>query len=433
MKDRADYLSGFPYNYAVSVEIGIIYSVDRDNSNYIVKGMESGAIYRNVKLLLPVNSYQGVQNIATPHHKDTCLLLIRKNQSEKQVWILGFMKLGNENRDKEIFLGDQGWYLSEDMYVILHENGLFEVRYGNGLLIYDSQTGYRKNVVIHDETILNKLNFQNWYRNHAGKVGYTQSLRHDMEPLESSDKSNANYERTFGEECENALLKDVVIAFKYNNKDIKFTYEKKYDGDDGWFISEIVDGDGFSSRSRMKDDSYERELVFDDVGYKIVVEKGKGIHLTDKSGSIIDLDKDGNANITTNGKVKVNVGGDAVVNADNVSVNARTKSDVVAPNISLSGAITVAGSVSVAPSSGAPPLLSAEKNGNAAIGGADGVKIEKGMVNIGGDTAKPVALADALIMWLASHTHTSSAPGTPTSPPIAPPVANIKLSQTKIK
>ena len=402
MRDKAEILSGFPYNYGVSVEIGIVYSINRDNGTFVIKGMESGAIYRNVKLLLPVNSYQGVQNIATPHHKDTCLLLIRKNNMEKQVWILGFMILGDSSRGKEVYLGDQGWYLSEDMYVILHENGLFEIRYGNGMLIYDAQTGYRKNIFVRDETILNKLNFRRWYRDNDGTVGFTEVMHKTMEPLETSQKIKANCSRKFGKDCEDGLMKDVVIAFNFN-KDIKFTYAKTYDRNDGWYISESTEGEGFHNRSRIKQDRYEHELVFGDIGYTVVVEKGHGIHITDKKGNAINIDGDGAIDYksvfgteviaTKDGNIKIKAGKNIYVSADK--------------------AVLTANSV--------------------IVGGKDGVKIDENGVTIGGEGGSPVPLGQALLGWLNSHIHTSSAPGSPTSPSIVPADPSILSKTTKIK
>ena len=266
----------------------------------------------------------------------------------------------------------------------------------------DAQTGYRKNIFVRDETILNKLNFRRWYRDNDGTVGFTEVMHKTMEPLETSQKIKANCSRKFGKDCEDGLMKDVVIAFNFN-KDIKFTYAKTYDRNDGWYISESTEGEGFHNRSRIKQDRYEHELVFGDIGYTVVVEKGHGIHITDKKGNAINIDGDGAIDYksvfgteviaTKDGNIKIKAGKNIYVSADK--------------------AVLTANSV--------------------IVGGKDGVKVDENGVTIGGEGGSPVPLGQALLGWLNSHIHTSSAPGSPTSPSIVPADPSILSKTTKIK
>lgn len=72
---------------------------------------------------------------------------------------------------------------------------------------------------------------------------------------------------------------------------------------------------------------------------------------------------------------------------------------------------------------------------------AAGVVLEGASVQLGSSAAvSPVALAplvdaviSALTTWLSTHTHTSAAPGSPTTPPVVPPPLPSSVAALKVK
>lgn len=90
------------------------------------------------------------------------------------------------------------------------------------------------------------------------------------------------------------------------------------------------------------------------------------------------------------------------------------------------------------------PLASAAALTGAAIGSDAGVIVQVGSsaVQIGpaGVGALPVltasefsSLMSTLTLWLSTHTHTSAAPGSPTTPPVVPPTAPSAVGSTVLK
>lgn len=100
---------------------------------------------------------------------------------------------------------------------------------------------------------------------------------------------------------------------------------------------------------------------------------------------------------TTQGKYTVDAQGDVTLKSqENVSIFGQQGAKIETPEVA-----TVKGDSGV--TLDAPVTQTTQKM---AVGGAGGV---------------PVAMAPPLLTWLAMHTHTCSVPGTPGSPPVAPP------------
>lgn len=55
-----------------------------------------------------------------------------------------------------------------------------------------------------------------------------------------------------------------------------------------------------------------------------------------------------------------------------------------------------------------------------------------GSIALGPSAAEPVVLGSALLSWLTSHTHPTTAPGSPTAPPLPPPPASLLSLKAKV-
>lgn len=123
------------------------------------------------------------------------------------------------------------------------------------------------------------------------------------------------------------------------------------------------------------------------------------------------------ANIQVGGTVDLScasaavvVDGDASIDCANASLTCQTKASVVAPQVELQSTtvkVTASGSMDLV---------------------ANTVTIKSAVVNLGEGATEPLILGNSFATWLQStlmvwanaHTHVSSAPGAPTSPPILP-------------
>lgn len=122
----------------------------------------------------------------------------------------------------------------------------------------------------------------------------------------------------------------------------------------------------------------------------------------------LSLGKDGSVKWKTEKDVEWAVKGNYKIKADqNVSLEAAQSFNIKGQTVAIEG------------SNGVDVKAN---GGNVNISGAPLVKIDS-MVQAGG--TNPVAMAIPLLTWLAVHVHTTTAPGSPTSPPVAPPPASI--------
>ncbi len=107
-------------------------------------------------------------------------------------------------------------------------------------------------------------------------------------------------------------------------------------------------------------------------------------------------------------------------------------------DLSVTGEVTLTGLSSVNLSAGTDMTLTSEAN--LTLSSASAMTLGYGsLLNLGADSTEPFVLGtqlslllNSLMAWLSTHTHTSAAPGTPTSPPqvtpynvVGPPVAQL--------
>ena len=104
------------------------------------------------------------------------------------------------------------------------------------------------------------------------------------------------------------------------------------------------------------------------------------------------------------------------VNVDglNVNVNAKVSAKVKATKIDINGTA----------------LVNVNGVGPVNVKSSSIVSLDSPLIQLGGKGAlMPALLGPQAMMWMATHIHLSTSPGSPTSPPIIPPLPNI-LSKT---
>lgn len=87
------------------------------------------------------------------------------------------------------------------------------------------------------------------------------------------------------------------------------------------------------------------------------------------------------------------------------------------------------GNITVMHKSGAMIVITSD--GSVTVTGTSKVSLMGTEIDLGGSSASAV-LGEALLMWLNTHTHTTTSPGSPTSPPIVPPPETILSTVVKL-